>query len=112
MQKVSRLVQDPEFSPLVAAGVEDCAPGVAGAQVPYAEHVHDEVRELPDPVAERLRAFAVVGQSLVLEDERVVVGDHGGARSGRTHYVVEALPLEDIEKAAPYGAGLVEEAGV
>src|SRR5918993_667975 len=112
MQKVSRLVQDPEFSPLVAAGVEDCAPGVAGAQVLYAEHVHEEVRELPDPVAESLRAFAVVGQSLILEDERIVMGDHGGARSGRTDYVVEALSLEDVEEAALNSAGLVEEAGV
>src|ERR687893_2335080 len=100
MQKVSRLVQYPEFSPLVATGVEDCAPSVAGAQVLHAEHVHDEVRELPDPVAESLRAFAVVGQSLILEDERKVMGDHGGARSGRTYYVVEALPLEDVEEAA------------
>src|SRR5918994_3221186 len=112
MQKVSRLVQDPEFSPLVAAGVEDCAPGVAGAQVLYAEHVHDEVRELPDPVAESFRAFAVVGQSLILEDEGIVMGDHGGARSGRTDYVVAALSLEDVEEAAPNSAGLLEEAGV
>src|SRR5215203_6539610 len=40
------------------------------------------------------------------------MGDHGGARSGRTDYVVEALPLEDVEEAAPNSAGLVEEAGV
>src|SRR5215210_2058077 len=85
---------------------------MACTQVLYAEHVHDEVRELPDPVAESLSAFAVVGQGLVLEDERIVVGDHSGARSGRTDYVVEAFPLEDVEEAAAYSAGLVEEAGV
>src|SRR5918995_4336159 len=54
MQKVSRLVQDPEFSPLVAAGVEDCAPGVAGAQVLYAGKVHAKAGNFPAPWAESL----------------------------------------------------------
>jgi hypothetical protein len=40
------------------------------------------------------------------------VGDHGGTRSGRTDYVIRSFSLEDVEEAAPYGTGLVEEAGV
>ena len=82
-----------------------CAPRSCNAH-----HVDQEVRELPNAPSEGLGTLALFRQ--VLEDEGVVVGDHGGARSRGTDYVVEAFLLEDVEEVTPHGAGLVEEAGV
>src|SRR5918998_1176137 len=98
-----------ELPPLVAAGVEDRLPLVAGAEVPGPEHVHHEVRELPDAVPEGLGALPLLRQ--LLEDERVVVRDHRGTRAGWAHDVVPALFLEDVEEVAGHAAGLVEEDG-
>ena len=109
-EQLARLLQHAELAPLVATAVEDGLPFEPRPEVPYAHHVDQEVRELPDAPREGLGTLALLGQ--LLEDERVVVGDHGGAGSGRTDYVIEALPLEDVEEVAPDGAGLVEEAGV
>src|SRR3712207_6452430 len=48
VQQLARLPQETQLPPLVAAGVEDGLTFVAGAEVGYLEHVHQEVRELPD----------------------------------------------------------------
>ena len=94
----------------MASAVEDSLPSEMRPEILNAHHVDQEVRELPNAPSEGLGTLALFRQ--VLEDEGVVVGDHGGARSRRTDYVVETFLLEDVEEVTPHGAGLVEEAGV
>jgi hypothetical protein len=109
-QQLPRLLEHAKLPPLVAPRVEDRLPRVPGTEVLHPQHVHKEVRELPDAMSESLGAFPFVRH--IVHQERVVVGDHGGARSGRAHDVVPALTLEDVEEVAGEAAGLVEETGV
>src|SRR5918999_2413037 len=110
LEQLDRLLELAQLPPLVAAGVKDRLPLEAGAEVPGPEHVHHEVRELPDAVPEGLGALPLLRQ--LLEDERVVVRDHRGTRARGTHDVVPALTFEDVEEVAGHAAGLVEETGV
>src|SRR5215210_7474459 len=104
------LLQYAELAPLVAATVEDGFPFESRPEILHPYHVREEVREFPHALCEHLGALALFRQ--VLEDEGIIVGDHGGARAGGTDYVVESFPLEDVEKVASYRAGLVEESRV
>src|SRR3712207_3576298 len=61
-------------------------------------------------MAKGLRELPLLGQ--LLEEERVVVRDHGCARARGAHHVIEALLLEDLEEVAGHPACLVEETGV
>src|SRR5918995_382406 len=109
-EKPVRLVEYAELAPLVTAAVEDGFPLQACPEVLHAHHVDQEVRELPHAPSEGFGTLALLRQ--ILEDEGVVMGDHGGARSRRTYHVVEALPLENVKEVASHSAGFVEEAGV
>src|SRR5918998_5153284 len=108
-EQLDRLLELAQLPPLVAAGVEDRLPLEAGAEVLRPEHVHHEVRELPDAVPELLGALPLLRQ--LLEDEGVVVRDHRGTGARGTHDVVPALLLEDVEEVSGHATGLVEEAG-
>src|SRR5919107_1731428 len=76
-EQPTRLVENAQLAPLVASAMEDGPPFQPRPEVLYAHHVDQEVRELPHASRKALRTPALFRQ--VLEDERVVVGDHRGA---------------------------------